>query len=92
MGAVEAIAASGAVVEVNTGGLARGRVSEPYPSLWILKEFKARGVRAVLNADAHRPEHLLAFRERGLESLRSAGYREMAYLTLGGWKTQGIDE
>jgi histidinol-phosphatase (PHP family) len=92
MEALEAVAASGAVVEVNTGGLARARVSEPYPSLWVLKEFKARGVRAVLNADAHRPEHLLANRERGLESLRAAGYREMDYLTLDGWKTQGVDE
>lgn len=77
MMAVDALAGTGIIVEINTGGMARGKTDTPYPSLWILKELKARSVPVCVNADAHAPEHLLAHRDAGLRLAAEAGYREL---------------
>ncbi len=90
MRAVEAIASSDAVVEVNTGGISRKRIDEPYPSVWILKELRVRGVRAVICSDAHQPADILAHRDKALASLVEAGYRELAVLERGGWRSERI--
>ncbi|GHV34295.1 hypothetical protein FACS18949_10090 [Clostridia bacterium] len=51
--AVEAVAKSGKVVEVNTGGMARGYKTIPYPEPWLLREFAKRGVSVTLSSDSH---------------------------------------
>ena len=77
----EALAGTGIAVEVNTGGLARGKTSEPYPSMLILRELRRRGIPVVIGADAHAAGHLdLKWRRIGLEFAREAGYRELAVL------------
>lgn len=86
MWAVEAIAGSGVVVEINTGGMARGKTDSPYPAAWILKELRARGVEACVCADAHEPGHLSAYREAGLRVAAEAGYDRLARLGPAGWE------
>ncbi len=80
MRAVEAVATSGVIVEINTGGMARGKTDSPYPAAWILRELRARGVEACVCADAHEPGHLSAYREAGLRAAAEAGYRRLALI------------
>ena len=49
----DAIAASGKLVEVNTGAIARGWLNDAYPSLAFRDLLRARGVKFVLSSDAH---------------------------------------
>ncbi len=49
----DAIAASGKVVEVNTGAISRGWMDDAYPSPAFRALLRARGVRFVLSSDAH---------------------------------------
>ena len=49
----EAIAASGKIVEVNTGGISRGWMDDAYPSPLFRDMLRSRGVRFILSADAH---------------------------------------
>ncbi|PKL25099.1 MAG: histidinol-phosphatase [Spirochaetae bacterium HGW-Spirochaetae-3] len=84
MGAVEAVAAADVIVEINTGGIARGKTDSPYPALWVLKELRARGVRVCVNADAHAPAQLGANRDDGLRLAAAAGYRSLAAFGKGG--------
>ena len=49
----DAIAASGKLVEVNTGAIARGWLDDAYPSPAFRALLRARGVRFVLSSDAH---------------------------------------
>ena len=44
---------SGALLEVNTGGMARGYVSEPYPSWDILRAWRDLGGGVILGSDCH---------------------------------------
>jgi len=78
MSAVEALSDSGIIVEINTGGMARGKTDSPYPAPWILKELRTRNVSVCVNADAHAPGHLSAHRDDGLRAAAEAGYRSLA--------------
>ena len=51
--ALDACAATGAVFEVNTGGMFRGYCGEPYPSRFLLEALRKSGARVTVNADAH---------------------------------------
>lgn len=62
--ALESIVSSAAgekvpVFEINTGGMARGYRSEPYPAEFIREELKKRGLKTILSSDCHNREQLL---------------------------------
>jgi histidinol-phosphatase (PHP family) len=48
-----AFAASGKIVEVNTGAISRGWMDDAYPSADFRARLRARGVPFLLSADAH---------------------------------------
>ena len=54
----DAIAASGKVVEVNTGAISRGWLDDAYPSAEFRALLRSRGVRFVLSSDAHSADAL----------------------------------
>lgn len=84
MTTVDALTGTGIIVEINTGGMARGKLPSPYPALWILKELKVRNIDICLNSDAHASAHLLAYREAGLQAAAEAGYESLTILTASG--------
>ena len=49
----DAIAASGKLVEVNTGAISRGWLDDAYPSAEFRSLLRARGVKFLLSSDAH---------------------------------------
>jgi histidinol-phosphatase (PHP family) len=85
-GALDAVASSACVLEVNTGGLIRGTTDTVDPAPWILEEILERGIRVVLNADAHRPEDVDGHFAEALQIMRRAGLRSRLLLTEGGWQ------
>lgn len=61
---IEAVAASGVIVELNTKAYEEhGRM---FPAPGALRELMARGVNVIVNSDAHRPERVNASRAEGL--------------------------
>ncbi len=56
--ALEKIYRSGALLEINTGGMARGKVDEPYPSRAIIALWREMGGRVILGSDSHHAETL----------------------------------
>jgi len=87
--ALDAIAESGMVVEVNTAGWHKP-CAEAYPSKDILRGCRERNIPVTINADAHEPDHLLRDFDRARELLRSVGYRDQVFFTRGGREMQGI--
>lgn len=85
-GALEEIARSGSRVEVNTGALARKTLDTVYPSSWILKECRVRGIPIVLNSDAHDPDLLTYYFEEARSILLACGYSEIQALIGGSFK------
>jgi histidinol-phosphatase (PHP family) len=88
---LRAIAKAGALVEVNTGGMARGWTEEPYPSPWILERCSALGISLTLSSDCHRPEDLDFAYAEALDAIGEAGYRSLAFLSEKGWAEARIN-
>lgn len=71
--ALEAIAAAGVLVEVNTSGL-RYPVCELFPSADLLARAHERGIGITFGSDAHEPGEVAAGFRPALAAARAAGY------------------
>ena len=69
-----AAAKTGITVEVNTGGINRGKIDEVYPSLPFLKMLCEHNVPVIITADAHRAEHINGNYDIAVQTLAKAGY------------------
>lgn len=86
MKTLDNVAAAGSILEVNTGGLARGRTDSTYPPLWLLKECRKLGIPTTVNSDSHEPRNLTHYFTEAHELLREAGYHEKMILLNGKWQ------
>lgn len=83
--AAEKVAASGCIVEVNTGGIFRGALTEPYPSPDILSRLLELGVPVTISSDAHTAAALDFWFNEAVEMLKKTGYRSVKQLTADGF-------
>jgi len=79
--ALRALAATGRIVELSTGGWRRG-LSEPFPSTWIVRRCRDLSVRMTLNSDSHHPRQLTYVYDRAFALLRATGHTEIARFDL----------
>jgi histidinol-phosphatase (PHP family) len=70
-----------AFLEVNTGGVARGYMTEPYPSVFLLKEWEDWGGEVIINSDCHDARLLDAGYDQAVEILLSLGYDHVVRLS-----------
>jgi histidinol-phosphatase (PHP family) len=73
--AVDAIAAAGCVIELNTAGWHKP-CAEAYPSSGFLELACAAGVPLVISSDAHAPTEIGRDFSRAIAFAKAAGYRE----------------
>jgi histidinol-phosphatase (PHP family) len=69
------VAKSGTVVEVNTGGVNRGKTTETYPSPFFLRLLKESEVPVIITSDAHCAEHIDGHYQMALDAVAQAGYK-----------------
>ena len=78
-------------VEINTGGMARGYLPEPYPSLELLTLLREQNVPVTINSDAHQSRHVDYAFEQAAAHAKKAGYTEICFRTAGSLHFQAID-
>jgi len=83
--AVEALAGKIPLFEVNTGAIARGYRTTPYPSVPIIRELGRRGFGAVITSDCHAKAQLDRGFGEAAALLRACGFRETFVLTETGF-------
>jgi histidinol-phosphatase (PHP family) len=74
--ALQAVAAAGMAVEINTAGWSLP-AAEAYPALNLLRRARALDIPLLINADAHRPDHLTRDFEPARALARAAGYTHL---------------
>jgi len=74
--ALDAIAAAGLAIEINTAGWQKP-IGEAYPSLSLLRAAHGRDIPLLINADAHTPATAAAGYHRAHALAREAGYAEL---------------
>jgi histidinol-phosphatase (PHP family) len=88
---VDALARSGVMVEVNTGGLNRGKTKDTYPSREILSLLRERNVPVTITADAHRAPDLGGHYDTALQTLLEAGYTNVyLFEGKGKWSIEAL--
>lgn len=88
---VDLLVAKGKIIEVNTGAIARGRRSLPYPHPLILQYMASKKAKIILNSDCHQKELLDCGYEKCLALLKELGFKEIFVLTSKGFIAKDID-
>lgn len=90
--ALSRLSGCGAALELNTGAMARGRMSTPYPTLELLGAWREMGGRVTVTSDCHDCRYLDHAFDRAAQMLKDAGYTSV--LRLGArdalWEECGI--
>lgn len=73
--ALDLIRESGALLEVNTGGMARGYMDAPYPDMRYLRRWRALGGRVIVGSDCHFAPHIAFAFDMIPDYLAAAGFR-----------------
>lgn len=89
--ALDACIQTGAIFEVNTGGIFRGYCTEPYPARFLLEELQKKGARVTVNADAHCIQALRFGFEETLTLLRDVGFSAVTVLERGQFVEKALE-
>ncbi len=89
---LEAVKAAGVILEVNTGGIARGKADDFYPQKWVLKRACQMGLPVLVGADAHQPEFLTGMFAEAFARLLEVGCRKVRILRGDEWREEEIAE
>ena len=76
---VEEIAKNGAVVELNTGAIARGIMDDVYPAEYMLNLLYSKGVPVCVNSDTHDINTIDCAFDKAYHIARKTGYKELVY-------------
>ena len=87
---LDAMAANGTILEVNTKGFYNNGEPEFYPSRDILEMALERNIRVHPASDAHRPEHIDSAFHRVLELLADIGFKHVAHYNGTNWEPVSI--
>lgn len=65
------------VVEVNTRGIYKGRSDSLFPGNNVLHKLARKGIRVMLNSDAHQPDEISLYFKEAIETLKKCGYNSV---------------
>ncbi len=89
--AIDALTGKIPIFEVNTGAISRGYRTTPYPSPFLLKEFKERGWGAAISSDCHDKNFLKQSFDDAEELLKAAGFQEIYVLKESGFEAVPLE-
>ena len=81
LAAVEALAGKIPYFEVNTGAMARGYRTTPYPDPFILRELKRQGFKPIISSDCHQRNMVDFGFSKAAQMLKDNGFTEHYVLT-----------
>ncbi|MBE6634560.1 MAG: histidinol-phosphatase HisJ family protein [Ruminococcaceae bacterium] len=85
--ALDALLEGDKLFEINTGAIARGYRSVPYPAAYILRRIAEKQGRVMINGDTHRKENLLVGYGEAVMLARACGVGGLTVLQKGKWTT-----
>lgn len=88
---IDTIENTNTIVEVNTRGMYKKKLSTPYPSPWILEQLYHRNIRITISSDAHHPEDLTREFEPTRRLLADVGFKNVTVLKENDWKQIPLD-
>lgn len=90
LGAIRSLIPLGLPFEVNTGAMARGMRSDPYPAAPLLRAISEQGGQVIVNSDCHDKRKLGFGFEQATHLLRAVGFSSVLTLTDAGFQKENI--
>lgn len=87
---LDVISETSCIIEINTGGKARGYTKEYYPSNWILEKIRDKNIPIMINSDAHSINYINYEFNEVYNVIKELGFKKISYLTSGGWKEKEV--
>lgn len=87
---LDVISLTNTIVEVNTGGIARGYMDEPYPSKWILEACLDMDIPIMVNSDSHHPDNIDFYYEEAYKLLKGIGFNHQRILFGNVWRNVSL--
>lgn len=81
--ALDALCGKDLLLEVNTGGISRGYMTEPYPYVTLLRYWQSRGEKVIFGSDSHHKDTLIYAFDDALELIKSCEFKELWRLGTG---------
>jgi len=81
--AVDKLSAQGVLFEVNTGAMARGYRTDPYPEMQMLRYINKKGCDVILTSDCHNKDFLGFAFDDAVKLIKECGFTRVAYITQG---------
>lgn len=78
------------IFEINTGAIARGYRTTPYPHPNAIRYIVEHGGKLILNSDCHDARFLDCYYAQSVELLRACGGKSLVRLTKNGWIEEGF--
>ena len=88
--AMEALRGKIPFFELNTGAMARGYRTSPYPNILLLKQLKRLGFGAVITSDCHNKTMLDYKFDEATELLKECGFKEKYILDKNGFEAVSL--
>lgn len=88
--ALDALLEKDIILEVNTGAMARGYRTTPYPAPIFLRRIAEKRGNVVLSSDAHNKNYLTYSFDKALQILKASGIGSVLTMTKDGWKNIAI--
>ena len=88
---IKALAQEGLIFEINTGAMARGYRTSPYPARHLLRIIKREGGRVTYSSDCHAAENILCGYDEARSIAKECGFEGFMKLTDGEWKISYFD-
>lgn len=79
------------IIEVNTGAMARGLRTTPYPYVNLLRYIQNHQGKICINSDCHRKQFLDFGYEEALSKIKELQFKEMMVLTPNGFEYKELD-
>ncbi len=89
--AVECAVARNLPIEMNSGAIARGYRSAPYPSAALLRRIRELGGEILINGDSHSAAALETGYDLCVDLARACGFDHVLRLRASGWEELGLN-
>lgn len=83
--ALRAIDPSKTLLEINTGAMARGYRTRPYPAPFLLRDWCRMGGKIIITSDAHEAKDIVYGYDVAEQAAMAAGFRNSVLMGWHGW-------
>ena len=83
---IDCIVKNDVIIEINTRGIYKKKVAEPFPSFWIIKYASEKGAKFIINSDTHKPDEIIMEFDNVYNNVKNLGINKLYNRVKNKWE------